>query len=67
MFTRPRRGKLLAGVCAGLARQIGMPTWLMRLFWLISAAIIPGVSIFMVLALYVVLALVTPWDNPIVR
>jgi len=54
---------MISGVCAGIAHQIGISTFLVRLFFLIAAAIIPGVSLVMMLALYVLLACVLPWDD----
>jgi phage shock protein C len=32
---RPRNGRIIGGVAAGLARRFGIPVWLMRVFWLI--------------------------------
>jgi phage shock protein PspC (stress-responsive transcriptional regulator) len=32
---RPRNGRMLAGVAAGLARRFGLPVWLVRLGWLL--------------------------------
>ena len=37
---RPRNGRIIAGVAAGLARRFGLPVWLVRLFWLIL--LLPG-------------------------
>ena len=37
---RPRRGRIIAGVAAGLARRFGLPVWLVRLVWLIL--LLPG-------------------------
>lgn len=65
MFTRSRRHKMISGVCAGLARQIGMNITLMRTLWVLAAAIIPGVSIWMVAAAYIILAFITPWDDEV--
>lgn len=62
-MTRSRSNRMISGVCAGIANQIGMSTLLVRFFFVIAAAIIPGVSLLMMLALYVVMALVLPWDD----
>ncbi len=62
-MTRSRSKKMISGVCAGIANQIGMSTFLVRLFFVLAAAIIPGVSLLMMLALYVLLAFVLPWDD----
>lgn len=62
-MTRSRSNRMISGVCAGIANQIGMSTFLVRLFFILAAAIVPGVSLLMVLALYVLMALVLPWDD----
>lgn len=64
-MTRSRHNRMISGVCAGIANQIGISTFWVRFFFVISAAIIPGVSLLMVLALYVLLALVLPWDDEV--
>lgn len=64
-MTRSRGNRMISGVCAGIANQIGIGTFWVRLFFVIAAAIIPGVSLLMVLALYVLLALVLPWDDEV--
>lgn len=62
-MTRSRNSRMISGVCAGIANQIGMSTFLVRFFFVIAAAIIPGVSLLMMLALYVLMAFVLPWDD----
>lgn len=62
-MTRSRNNRMISGVCSGIAHQIGMSTFLVRLFFILAAAIVPGVSLLMMLALYVLLALVLPWDD----
>ena len=52
-LVRPRRGKLIAGVCAGLARRFGMsPTGVRALFLL--SLLLPGPQILLYLALWIV-------------
>lgn len=62
-MTRSRSNRMISGVCAGLAQQLGIPTFLMRTFFVLAAAIVPGVSLVMMLALYALLALILPWDD----
>ena len=62
-MTRSRNNKMISGVCAGIANQIGIGAFWVRFFFVIAAAVIPGVSLLMVLALYVLLAMVLPWDE----
>jgi len=35
-MTRPRDGRMVAGVCAGLARSLGVDATLVRLVWAFS-------------------------------
>lgn len=62
-MTRSRSDRMISGVCAGIANQIGISTFWVRFFFVIAAAIIPGVSLLMMLAFYVLMALVLPWDD----
>ena len=53
-LVRPRRGRLLAGVCAGLARRFGMSPSGVRLLFVLSM-LLPGPQILLYLALWVIL------------
>ncbi len=53
-LTRPRRGKLIAGVCAGLARRFGMSPTGMRALFLISL-LLPGPQILLYAALWIII------------
>ncbi len=53
-LVRPRRGRLIAGVCAGLARRFGMsPTGVRALF--VVSLLLPGPQILLYLALWIVM------------
>jgi phage shock protein C len=39
---RPRQGRILGGVCAGLARRFGIGPWTMRILFVVTLIIIPG-------------------------
>jgi len=52
---RRRHGKMLAGVCAGLADQFGISVTIIRLAFLLSALLGGGVGIIIYLALWVVM------------
>jgi len=52
-LVRPRRGRLIAGVCAGLARSWGVSPWLVRLAGVLSVAI-PGPQFLVYVLLWIV-------------
>jgi phage shock protein C len=39
---RPRQGRILGGVCAGLARRFGMNPTMMRILFVVTLIVIPG-------------------------
>jgi phage shock protein C len=53
-LVRPRRGKLIAGVCAGLARRFGMSPTGVRVLFVVSL-LLPGPQILLYLALWIVM------------
>jgi len=42
---RPRDGRILGGVCAGLGRRFGIDPWPARLLFLLILMVIPGSQI----------------------
>ena len=44
-LTRPREGRILGGVCAGLARRFGMGATMMRILFVVTLIVIPGSQI----------------------
>lgn len=62
-MTKSHNNKRIFGVCAGIANQLGMSAFWVRLFTVLAAVIIPGVSLLMVLTAYIVLAIALPWDD----
>ncbi len=53
-LSRPRHGKVIAGVCAGLARRFGMSATLVRVLAVLSC-ILPGPQFVAYLVLWVVM------------
>ncbi|PRY17393.1 PspC domain-containing protein [Kineococcus rhizosphaerae] len=58
VLSRPTQGKLIAGVCAGLARRFGLSPNVVRLLFLVSC-LLPGPQFIV----YVVLWIVLPKDT----
>jgi len=51
---RPRNGRLIAGVCAGIAQRFGWSPFLVRLIFVLSC-ILPGPQILVYLALWILI------------
>ncbi|HVN13348.1 MAG TPA: PspC domain-containing protein [Kineosporiaceae bacterium] len=41
-LVRPRQGRVIGGVCAGLGRRFGIDPWLARLLFVAVLLILPG-------------------------
>ncbi|WP_435091748.1 PspC domain-containing protein [Clavibacter michiganensis] len=50
---RPRRGKIIAGVCAALADRFGISRFLVRLLFVLSI-VLPGPQVLLYLILWIV-------------
>ncbi|MFI5839084.1 PspC domain-containing protein [Catenuloplanes sp. NPDC051500] len=55
-LVRPRQGRLLAGVCAGLGRRFGLDANVARLLFVVVLLVIPGSQ----LLIYPILWLLMP-------
>ena len=53
-LSRPRRGRVIAGVCAGLARRFGMSAGVVRLLFVLSV-LLPGPQVLVYLVLWIVM------------
>jgi phage shock protein C len=53
-LARPSRGRVIAGVCAALARRFGMKPWQVRVLFVLSC-LLPGPQILLYLALWIIL------------
>ena len=53
-LVRPRRGRVVAGVCAALAWRFGMKPWQVRLIFVLSC-LLPGPQILIYIVLWIVL------------
>lgn len=52
-LVRPRNDRIIAGVCAGLARRFGMKSSTMRLLFVLSC-LLPGPQFLIYIALWIV-------------
>ncbi|MEV4703071.1 PspC domain-containing protein [Actinoplanes sp. NPDC049316] len=59
-LTRPREGRILGGVCAGLARRFGLDPWLTRLLFVLVLLAVPGSQILV----YPLLWVLMPAERP---
>ncbi len=41
-LSRPQQGRVLGGVCAGLARRLGLDPWLVRVLVIATFVALPG-------------------------
>ena len=57
---RPKEGRILAGVCAGLGRRFGIDPWPARLLFVLILMIVPGSQIL----IYPVLWVLVPDEAP---
>ena len=44
-LVRPRQGRILGGVCAGLTRRFGIGATMMRILFVVTLIVIPGSQI----------------------
>lgn len=54
-LVRPRHGRVVAGVCAGIARRIGLGPWLTRILFLLLNTLIPGSFLIVYVVLWVLM------------
>ncbi|MBO0829463.1 MAG: PspC domain-containing protein [Streptosporangiales bacterium] len=53
-LVRPRHGRVIAGVCAGLADRFGLSPFVVRVLFLVSC-LLPGPQFVIYLALWILL------------
>jgi phage shock protein PspC (stress-responsive transcriptional regulator) len=53
-LARPRRRRVIAGVCAGIARRYGLSPWLVRLGF-VASCLLPGPQILIYIALWILM------------
>jgi phage shock protein C len=58
---RPRDGRVLGGVCAGIGRRFGLTPWISRLLFVLLLMVVPGSQ----LLIYPVLWILMPAEESI--
>ena len=61
-LVRPREGRVLGGVCAGLGRRFGIAPWTARLLFVLVLMVIPGSQ----LLIYPILWILMPSEQTVV-
>jgi phage shock protein C len=54
-LVRPREGRVLGGVCAGLGRRFGIAPWTARLLFVLLLMVIPGSQILIYPVLWILM------------
>ncbi len=54
-LVRPRDGRVLGGVCAGLGRRFGVTPWVARLLFVLLLMVIPGSQILVYPSLWILM------------
>jgi phage shock protein C len=65
---RPRNDRMVGGVCAGLAKYIGMDVTLMRVIWVVGTIITGGAGLLAYLVTWIIMpdeSRVTPAERPV--
>jgi phage shock protein C len=42
---RPKQGRVIAGVCAGIGQRFGLSPWVTRILFIVTLIVIPGSQI----------------------
>jgi phage shock protein PspC (stress-responsive transcriptional regulator) len=69
-LVRPREGRVLGGVCAGLGRRFGIAPWPARLLFVLLLMVVPGSQILVYPILWILMpseatAVAQPQSGPV--
>lgn len=64
-LVRPRDGRVLAGVCAGLGRRFGIDPWPARLLFVLILLVLPGSQLLVYPVLWILMPKELPADGPV--
>ena len=54
-LVRPREGRVLGGVCAGLGRRFGIGPWTARLLFVLVLMVVPGTQVLIYPVLWILM------------
>ena len=54
-LVRPRDGRVLGGVCAGLGRRFGLTPWVARLLFVLLLMVVPGSQVLIYPVLWILM------------
>ncbi len=54
-LVRPRSDRMIAGVCAGLGRRLGISAWKARLLFVLALLVLPGSQLLVYPLLWIVM------------
>jgi phage shock protein C len=54
-LVRPREGRVLAGVCAGLGRRFGIGPWTARILFVLLLMVVPGTQVLIYPVLWILM------------
>ena len=63
-LVRPRDGRVLAGVCAGLGRRFGIDPWPARLLFVLLLLVVPGSQLLIYPVLWILMPRETTYNAP---
>ena len=64
-LVRPRDGRVLGGVCAGLGRRFGLTPWIARLLFVLLLMVLPGSQLLIYPVLWILMPDEEILDHPL--
>jgi phage shock protein PspC (stress-responsive transcriptional regulator) len=64
---RPREGRILGGVCAGLGRRFGLTPWISRLLFVLLLMVVPGSQLLIYPVLWILMPVEQTYPAPDTR
>ena len=64
-LVRPRDGRVLGGVCAGIGRRFGLTPWISRLLFVLLLMVVPGSQLLLYPVLWILMPDEEILDHPL--